>query len=78
MSRASDAYDVLTLAMIDTDPACKNDSRFTADDQAADELTPICNACPLFALCDAYARIDRLKGGIWAGKRYRTNKPRGA
>jgi len=76
VSRASDVYDVLTLAMIDTDPACKNDSRFIADDQPAVELAPICNACPLFELCAAYGDMERPKAGVWAGKRYRTNKPR--
>jgi hypothetical protein len=77
MTRATDAYAVLATEMDYTDPACSNDERFIADDQNADELAPICNACPLFALCDAYARIDRPKAGIWAGKRYRTNKPKG-
>jgi hypothetical protein len=76
VSRASDAYDVLIAAMADTDPACQNDPRFIFDDQSADELTPICDTCPLFALCATYGNLERPKAGIWAGKRYRTNKTR--
>jgi hypothetical protein len=78
MSRASDAYAVLTEAMVDTDPACQNDSRFVADDQPADELAPICNACPLLELCATYGDLERPKAGIWAARRYRTNQPRRA
>jgi hypothetical protein len=76
MSRATDAFDVLTLAMIDTDPACQDDDRFILDDQPAESLAYLCNACPLLEACAKYADLERPKAGIWAGKRYRTNQPR--
>ena len=74
MSRATDAYTRLQVAMTSTDPACQQDTRFTDDDQATGELAPICRACPLYDLCATYAELDRPLGGIWAGKRYRNNK----
>lgn len=65
------AYGRLSAAMLDTPPACRNDFRFTLDDPAHDnELAEICTGCPLYALCHAYAEIERPKGGLWAGKRY--------
>ena len=73
MSRASDAWAAMTTAMIDTDPACKNDDRFILDDQPAESLAYICRACPLFDLCLDYANLERPKAGIWAGKKYRQN-----
>ena len=56
--------------MIDTSAACLDDDRFIDDEQAPAELTPICEACPLYDLCSAYADIERPKGGIWAGRRF--------
>lgn len=76
MSRASDAYNHLTLAMDELAPACKDDERFIADDTKADELAPVCRTCPVFNLCATYGDLERPKAGIWAGKRYRTNQPR--
>jgi hypothetical protein len=76
MSRATDAYDVLTLAMVETDPACRDDDRFILDDQPAETLAYVCEQCPLFDLCDKYAGLERPKAGVWAGKRYRTNNPK--
>jgi hypothetical protein len=73
MSRATDAYALLTAAMQDTNPACQNDYRFISDDVPAESLSRICRACPLFDLCAVYAGIERPKGGVWAGKRYKTN-----
>ena len=73
MSRASDAWAAMTTAMIDTDPACKNDNRFTDDDQVISELAPICRACRLFDLCRTYSELDRPTGGIWAGRGPRRN-----
>jgi hypothetical protein len=70
MSKSSEAFDALKLAMIDTSAACLNDDRFIDDEQAPAELAPICEACPLYDLCSTYATLDRPKGGIWAGKRY--------
>ena len=70
MSKSSEAFDALKLAMIDTSAPCLDDARFIDDDQAPADLTPICEACPLYELCSTYAGIERPKGGIWAGKRY--------
>lgn len=73
MTRATDAFDRLTAAMQDTDPACQNDDRFILDGQPAESLSSICRACPLFDLCAIYGELARPTGGIWAGKRYKTN-----
>ena len=73
MSRAIEAWGALATAMIDVDPACKNDDRFTDDDEAIGELAPICRGCKLLDLCKTFAELDRPKAGIWAGKRYRQN-----
>ena len=70
MSKSSEAFDALKLAMLTTTAACLNDPRFIDDDQAPAELKPICEACPLYDLCDTYAAIERPKGGIWAGRRF--------
>lgn len=70
MSKSSEAFDALKLAMIDTSAACLDDDRFIDDDQAPAELTPICEACPLYNKCDTYAAIERPKGGVWAGRRF--------
>jgi hypothetical protein len=78
VSRASEAYNALTLAMEEIAPACRNDERFIADDQKSEELVSICRTCPLFDLCAKYGDLERPKAGIWAGKTYRTNKPRKA
>jgi hypothetical protein len=77
MSRATDAYVRLTQAMRDTDPACRDDDSFILDDQPENTLAPVCRACSLFDLCAAYAELERPKGGVWAGKRYRTHKSGG-
>jgi hypothetical protein len=73
MSRATDAFALLATAMQDINPACQNDDRFISDDLPAATLSPICRACPLYAACAAYAGIERPKGGVWAGKRYKTS-----
>jgi len=74
MSRATQAWDELVTAMTTTDPACQNDDRFVLDDQPAQSLKPICDQCPLLSLCANYGALERPKGGIWAGKRYRQYK----
>jgi len=63
-------WTALQKAMKTTDPACQDDERFVLDDQPADTLTYLCNACPLFDLCRDYAQANRPLGGVWAGKRY--------
>lgn len=77
MSRASEAYERLSIAMLATTPKCSRLDFFIDD-----ELTPaeievcktICSDCSLRALCSEYAEIARPKAGVWAGKQYRTNK----
>jgi hypothetical protein len=70
MTRASEAYNRLALAMTESDPACRDDDRYISDDVPAIDVAPLCNACPLLALCKEYAQIEKPKGGIWAGTRY--------
>ncbi|MDF2047285.1 hypothetical protein P2P98_14050 [Microbacterium sp. Kw_RZR3] len=65
--------EALTLAGVDTPPACEGDEMFIADRV---DLLPtdrrrmrmICNRCPLFALCDDYARTARPDAGFWPGR----------
>lgn len=79
MIRASESYERLSLAGVDTDPACQNDDRFTADDLGtADmaDLAAICDTCALFAPCQTYATTARPRSGFWAGKPYPTPQPR--
>jgi hypothetical protein len=78
MSRASEAYGELTLAMADTNPACQNDPRFIADDQSADELAPICDTCPLFALCATYGNLERPKARYLGGQALPNQQDKGA
>ena len=78
MTKAADAFARLQFAMFDISPACQDDDRFISDDVPAATLAPICRACPLFDLCADYAELEKPKGGIWAGKRYRLNQPKGA
>jgi hypothetical protein len=42
----------------------------------ADELLPICEKCPVFEKCHAYALAAKPDGGIWAGMRFDTNGKR--
>ena len=74
MSKSSEAFDALKFNMMTTSAACLNDDRFINDDQAPADLTPICEACPLFDLCSTYAAIERPVGGIWAGRRFSQHK----
>ena len=78
MSKSSEAFDALKLAMMTTSAACLDDDRFIDDDQAPADLAPICEACPLFDLCNAYAAIERPTGGIWAGRRFSQHKTKRA
>ncbi|TFC26994.1 hypothetical protein E3O55_13015 [Cryobacterium sp. MDB1-18-2] len=74
MSRATDAFEALSIAMQDTDPACQADDRFILDDTPPHTLASICRSCPVYDLCAAYGEFDRPPAGIWAGKRYRRNQ----
>ncbi|TQO20324.1 hypothetical protein FB472_1955 [Rhodoglobus vestalii] len=70
MTRASAAYERLSLAMIDNPPECSGLDLFTADDLSSDDVdvcASICATCPLFDLCSQYAEIDRPKAGYGPG-----------
>lgn len=71
---ARDAWHALTEALDVTAPACRGDERFTADALGARDLATlraVCDGCPLFAMCEAYA--DAAPGwsmaGFWAGSK---------
>ena len=74
MTKATEALERLSLAMIDTAPACQDDERFIRDDVPAETLAPICRTCDLFDRCSEYAGLERPKAGVWAGKRYKNSK----
>jgi len=82
VSRASVAYTALTLALDRTPAECHRVDLFIADDLTpadAHALSTICAACPVMALCAAYAAIARPLAGFWAGHRsgyYRAQKNR--
>ncbi|MBD8479279.1 WhiB family transcriptional regulator [Microbacterium sp. CFBP 8794] len=42
--------------MIDAEPACRGDDRFTADDSDPAPLVAICRRCPLIEPCSELAR----------------------
>ncbi|TFB92776.1 WhiB family transcriptional regulator [Cryobacterium sp. HLT2-28] len=77
MTKATDAFARLQFAMFTTAPACQDDDRFVSDDVPAATLAPLCRTCPVFDLCADYAGLERPKGGIWAGNRYRINNSNG-
>jgi hypothetical protein len=73
MSAASEAYTRLSDAFMTNVPECQGLALFTAENLSfadVEVLTPICDACPLYELCDTYARTARVKAGFWAGRRY--------
>jgi hypothetical protein len=70
MSKAADAYNSLQEAMAAHPPMCLNDARFIDDNTNARDIQNICERCPLLDYCHDYARIERPRGGIWAGKRW--------
>lgn len=72
MSVATTAFVALQAAMVKTDPLCLDDERFTNDGTDPQHVIEMCNLCPLFAACKAYALAARPTGGIWAGKKYTT------
>jgi hypothetical protein len=70
MSRAMEAYQALLEAMEISTAPCLGDDRFTDDHTLTEEVTPICDTCPLRNLCEDYARAAKPTGGIWAGRRW--------
>jgi hypothetical protein len=74
VTAAADAYTALHSAMETTTPLCRNDDRFIDDDTNPAHVVELCNLCPLFAACKAYAIAARPKGAIYAGRRWSGNK----
>lgn len=77
MSRSTDAYAALHLALNAISPGCKDDAAYIADDLApheAERLAAICAECPVFDLCADYARLDKPTAGIWAGQSWKPVK----
>jgi hypothetical protein len=70
MTAASDAYQALHSAMETTSPLCRDDSRFIDDTINPARVVELCNLCPLFAACRAYAIAARPSAGIYAGRRW--------
>ena len=61
---ADEAWQALQAALRVTKPACRGDDRFTADETPAAELRPICEGCPVFAVCADYAAV-RPRGHVY-------------
>lgn len=69
---AAEKLEALTLAGVDTPPACESDEMFIAERM---DLLPtdlqrmrmVCARCPLFDLCADYARSGKPGAGFWAG-----------
>lgn len=69
---AAEKLEALTLAGVDTPPACEGDDMFITDRH---DLIPadtqrmrlVCHRCPLFDLCADYARAAKPGAGFWAG-----------
>ncbi|MDL5350558.1 WhiB family transcriptional regulator [Microbacterium sp. zg-YB36] len=70
--KGAQQWESLATALEGTKAACADDERFIRDreDMHADDLDHmrrICDGCPLFALCAAYANAAKPTGGFWAG-----------
>jgi len=59
MPTPTEAWTTLRRAMIDADPACLGDDRFTSDHSALSDLAPICRRCPLLGPCSDLAQTAR-------------------
>lgn len=72
-----DTFDRLTLAMLDVDPACKGDDRFTLDrptNRQQQAMGKLCDSCPVRVLCEAHTAAERPAAGFWAGVSYPLRK----
>ncbi len=79
------AWRILTDALAETDPACRDDPRFTTDDASLPDLASmeaLCWACPIRRACEAYALAmpHASASGFWAGasrgSKFRASGPR--
>ncbi len=71
-SAAVPAWQRLQRSLERSEPNCAGDPRFVADRTELDsedvgDMREICAACPLFRLCSAYQKLDKPRGGFWAG-----------
>lgn len=67
-------YANLQAALQDTDPACKGDPRFIADDVGYPDavmMRGICRSCPVINRCADYAPYA--EAGFWAGSQRGTS-----
>lgn len=69
---AAEKLEALTLAGVDTPPACEGDEMFIADrlhiiPTDVQRMRMVCSRCPLFELCGDYARTAKPDAGFWAG-----------
>jgi len=58
-------------------PRCDGDNRFVCDELTPDDIddmTQLCDSCPLRDACDAYARAAQPSGSFWAGQFYKPTK----
>ncbi len=76
MPSPTQAWVALRSAMLDDEPACRGDDRFTADDSDPAPLVAICRRCPLIEPCGTLARTGNAVPvyGILAGQVRRGNR----
>lgn len=68
-------YAALQRTLVEHNPACAGDPRFTADpatlsDSDSTAMRRACRSCDVSAACDAYAAAARPSAGMWAGIQY--------
>lgn len=68
------AYSELTLALMYYDPNCRGRARefvdyAPEDTPTAGEAEVMCSGCPVFTLCEEYAR-EACPPGVWGGRVY--------
>ncbi|WP_460802274.1 WhiB family transcriptional regulator [Microbacterium sp. GXF6406] len=65
------AWQALSDALDEVTPRCTDNPLFTADRLTNEEQEAcghMCASCPVFDLCDAYAKAAGVKAGFWAGR----------
>jgi hypothetical protein len=63
----------LNRALLENRPECEGLELFTAEGLKPADVAvcrDICNQCPLFDVCRAYAQHTRPEAGVWAGRLY--------
>ena len=69
---AASTLEALTLAGVDTPPACEADEMFIAErvdllPTDIQRMRMVCTRCDLLDLCADYARTGKPEAGFWAG-----------